>query len=242
LVGEIVGLALWIGTCGPLAASGDEPLTTTASPDGPADATATDQASAAALEVQRALGGPLTNQFPQLQRAPSGLPWWKQFSGSLEAAPPPPTMPTAGSAWPSWWTPARPHTSAGTVVAAIAETPAATPPGGVQIAALRRTAADLEVTANRLEEIELYQQADALREFAQRLRADARTRLARTRDGEPSVDPAFVPGSQPYPQAGPENEGPSVYRDPAEPHEHADVEVNDRAYEERSVIVGPAPE
>jgi hypothetical protein len=108
----------------------------------------------------------------------------------------------------------------------------------MQVAALRRTAAELEVTANRLEEIELYQQADTLRVLAQRLRADGRTRLARTREREPAV----VPGSAPYPQAGPEDGGPTVYRDPVEPHDHADVEVNDRSYEERSVIVGPAPE
>jgi hypothetical protein len=42
------------------------------------------------------------------------------------------------------------------------------------VAALREAAAQLDVTANRLEGLELYRQADGLREQAQRLRLDAR--------------------------------------------------------------------
>jgi hypothetical protein len=242
LVGVIVGLSLCVGTCGPASALGDEPLTATDSPESAADATATDQATAEALDVQRSLGGPLTNQFQQLRPGPSGVPWFKQFGGSLDAATPQPPPPTAGSPWPSWWTPARPRGSAGAVVAAVAETPATAPPGPLQIAALRRTAADLEATANRLEEIELYQSADALREFAQQLRADARKRLARSRDGARSAGSAIVTDSQTYPLTEPGHEGPAVYRDPAEVRDHSGSESTEPAYEERSVIVGPKPE
>jgi hypothetical protein len=242
LVSFIYALTLCVGACGPSSALGDEPLREIASPDGSPDATATDQATAAALEVQRALGGPLTNQFQQLQPGPSGVPWFKQFSGSLDATTPQPPAPTTGDPWPSWWTPARPRGSAGAVVAAVAETPATTPPGALQIAALRRTAVDLEATANRLEEIELYQSADALREFAQRLRADARTRLARSRDRARSVDSAIVTDAQAYPLVGPADGGPAVYRDPAEVRDHSGEERGAPAYQERSVIVGPAPE
>jgi hypothetical protein len=44
-----------------------------------------------------------------------------------------------------------------------------------QINSLRETAAQLDGSANRLETLELYQQADALRNVAQRLRMEARS-------------------------------------------------------------------
>jgi hypothetical protein len=249
--GWAAGLTIAVGAIVVRPARADEP-----SPDSsvPADATATDQAPAAALEVQRALGGPLANQFPQLQAAPDGTPWWKQFRGSRDAGTPFPTT-TAGSPWPTWWTPARPRD----VVTAAAETPAYAPPAVPQISALRRTAAELEMTANRLEEIELYRQADALRELAQRLRTDARESLTRIRGKQQPADAGSygldVPGHtgeqtagaefHPYPSTGAEYGG-SVSHDSAAAHEHAyehdEAGMQGQPQDERSVIVGPAPE
>ena len=51
------------------------------------------------------------------------------------------------------------------------------PPSAGAVAALRKAAAQLDGSANRLEEQQLYRQADALRQVAQQLRWDAR-RLA----------------------------------------------------------------
>lgn len=245
--GGAAGLTIAVGAIVVRPARADEPRL---EPSAPADATATDQTPAAALEVQRALGGPLANQFPQLQAAPEGTPWWKQFRGSLDVETPFPAI-TAGSPWPTWWTPARPRE----VVTAAAEAPAYMPPAAAQIAVLRRTAAELEVTANRLEEIELYRQADALRELAQRLRADARESLTRIRGKQHPQDPGSYglgsPGPtgqeaagaefHPYPPTGAEY-GRSASRDSATAKEHNAAEGHGPPHDERSVIVGPAPE
>jgi hypothetical protein len=216
--------------------------------DTTAEATATDQLRDAVREVQEALGGPVTNQFPQLQAAPETTPWWKQFSGTLEAGAPP-VATASDHPWPTWWTPARPRT----VVTAVAESSPTAPAMTPQLAGLRRTAAELEMIANRLEEFELYRQADALRELAQRFRADAREGLAQRR-GEPhphDADPEGMdePGHtghepadgafHPYPPTGAEYGG-SVSHDSAASHEHD--EASGHAHDERSVIVGPAPE
>jgi hypothetical protein len=91
----------------------------------------------------------------------------------------------AARPWQAEWQPGdprivvQPPAAPRVVVQAVAQDPERGP--RTQIAALRGTAADLEATANRLEEVELYQQADALRALAQRLRGDARQRLARGR-------------------------------------------------------------
>lgn len=53
------------------------------------------------------------------------------------------------------------------------------------IRALREAAAQLDGSANRLESLELYAQADALRQLAQQLRIDARTSSG-TLQGEPT--------------------------------------------------------
>lgn len=55
--------------------------------------------------------------------------------------------------------------------------------------ALREAAAQLDLTANRLEQLELYAQADALRQQAQRLRIDARLLLGAATDQLPAVTP-----------------------------------------------------
>ncbi|HYO26557.1 MAG TPA: hypothetical protein VEQ85_16570, partial [Lacipirellulaceae bacterium] len=57
----------------------------------------------------------------------------------------------------------------------VAAAPAArTPNTRRTIGGLRAAAAQMEVAANRLEELELYRHADALRQQAQRMRVDAR--------------------------------------------------------------------
>jgi hypothetical protein len=246
-LGWIAGLTLAVGAIVARPARGDDPR---AEPGDAAEATATDQTPAAALDVQRALGGPIANQFPQLQPAPGGAPWWKQFNGSLVAGTPAPAA-TPTSQWPTWWTPAQPRD----VVTAAAEAPTAAPPAVPQIAALRQTAAELEVTANRLEEIELYRQADALRELAQRLRADARESLTRfrgQRNGEvaspfgwetPGLMGQQAAGAEFHPYPSPDAEyGESVSHDSAESHEHAEATAHGQSPDERSVIVGPAPD
>jgi hypothetical protein len=243
------------------------------------------------LEVQRALGGPLANQFPQLQSPPvpapatgeqeqaapeTAGPWWKQFRGSLDGAMPttPPRGPAWGtgspsSAWPAWWTPAPPPGVEPAL--AVAPTTGAAPPPPRQVIALRATAAELETTANRLEEIDLYAQADALRELARRLRGDARRDLSRMRASETlgmpvPIDPATPqPAVNPTPRpSDPPRNGPTPpdllmpIDDPAtlgpidQPrHERAENDAgtgrsewpsSSNEFDERSVLVGPAPE
>lgn len=82
------------------------------------------------------------------------------------------------------------------VVPAMAEPPAAPSPES-PLQALRSTAWRLDETAHRLEEMELYEQADSLREVAQKLRVDARS----------MATPTLVPAP---------TDGPSVNADP--PH------------------------
>jgi hypothetical protein len=99
------------------------------------------------------------------------------------------------------------------VVPAMAEPPAAPGPAS-PLRVLRSTASHLDETANRLEEMELYEQADALREVAQKLRVDARSlatpTLVPTPTDRPSVNadpprgssgwqvPPVVDGIQPF--------------------------------------------
>lgn len=235
--------------------------------DAPAEsapqATATDQTQAAALEVQRALGGPLTNQFPNLQPQADSTPWWKQFSGSLDAssaaqANPVPANPgsTNGSPqlWPSWWSPAPPRL----VLQATAEAPSPTSPRP-QVVALRNTAAELDATANRLEELELYDQSDALRDLAQRMRVEARRRM----DGRQSATEADEAPADAQNSADPFNEentwSPSRGRRQDSSNGRSGIRIRREArierratddgdpaapatFEERSVLVGPKPE
>lgn len=71
------------------------------------------------------------------------------------------------------------------------------------IRALRDAAAELDVTANRLEQLELFMQADSLRQQAQRLRLDARQMSSPVAPAEPSQQPTpaqwFDPAPGPLP-------------------------------------------
>jgi hypothetical protein len=183
-------------------------------------ATATDQAADqtldGALEVQRALGGPAVDQFQQLQAPPDPqpeptrptTPWYRQFRGTLGAEASDEVLrqrrvPPPERGWQAAWPTGEPllyqaPMAPPVVVQAVAQDPERGPRS--QIAALRGTAAQLETTANRLEEIELYEQADALRELAQRLRRDARGQLARAR-GESEAPRYGDPGEAPRDEA-----------------------------------------
>jgi hypothetical protein len=153
------------------------------------DATATDRMPAVVKDVQRALGGPLADQFPWLSPRSEVMSWWKQFGGqpagsftpdaaTPDAAPEPVADSTASDAATitgtpgriseSWWRVRPPRL----VVQAIAES--AAPPATTPLAALRAAAIELDASANRLEDLALYDQADAMRSLAQRLRRDAR--------------------------------------------------------------------
>jgi hypothetical protein len=70
--------------------------------------------------------------------------------------------------------------------------------GGDAVAALRGAAWQLDVAANRLEWFNLFQQADALREQAQRLRLDARGMME---GPAPKVDAAPQPELAPLPES-----------------------------------------
>jgi hypothetical protein len=134
------------------------------------------------LNIQRSMGGSLLEQFDALQPAQAvDAPWWRQFQAKpAPAASRSPGWPDPSAAaappgmWPNW----SPRGNAPIVVPAIAEAPAAGLP--TPVSTLRTTAAELDTAANRLEELELYPQSDALRELAQRFRIDAR-RMAASR-------------------------------------------------------------
>jgi hypothetical protein len=68
------------------------------------------------------------------------------------------------------------------------------------IRALRDAAAQLDVTANRLEQLELFRQADDLRQQAQRLRVDARAMSG----VQPAPGNAPTPGPRPAPWGEPQ--------------------------------------
>jgi hypothetical protein len=104
--------------------------------------------------IQDSLGGPLADHFEAIQQGElPGTPWWKRFRQSRLAL----------------------------VAPASVETSVVDP--RLRVSALRDAAAHLDDSANRLESLDLYHQADALREVAQRLRVDAR-RMA----GEPGQE------------------------------------------------------
>ena len=86
-----------------------------------------------------------------------------------------------------------------------------------QVQSLREVASQLDMAANRLEGLELYNQADALREQAQRLRVDARSMIGDGRgpaamsDLRPAralAEPRLAPSLVPTP--APENEPPAA--------------------------------
>jgi hypothetical protein len=90
------------------------------------------------------------------------------------------------------------------------------------VEALRQAAMELDSAANRLERLELYRQADALREQAQRLRLDARDMSGKkhaesraaalrpsdwndTRPAAPMIVPTPAPTQSTSPEPGPDN-------------------------------------
>ena len=72
------------------------------------------------------------------------------------------------------------------------------------IRALREAAAQLDVTANRLEQLELFAQADGLRQQAQHLRLDARRMSGPVAPMEPSLQPMPAQWLDPDPRRGPD--------------------------------------
>jgi len=95
---------------------------------------------------------------------------------------------------------------------------AVAPPEAVR--ALRDGAAKLDEIANRLEQLELYAQADAIREQAQRLRLDARSPMRSATSAEPTPRPTpaqwFVPGPATPPALEPVPQ-PDIPSDPPKP-------------------------
>lgn len=176
--------------------------------------------------IQRSMGGSLVEQFNELHPAPDGAPWWKPFrspqaqpernapnwpDSRAESAPP--------GMWPNWSS-----STAGPIVRpASAETSAKHPPAPV--AALRITAAELDEAANRLEELELYPHADALRNLAQRFRIDARRAAAAGRHAaSPWISP-IEPGP-PDDQRSPAGPTPDVAPTPTEAPEPTELPSN----------------
>lgn len=95
---------------------------------------------------------------------------------------------------------------------------AVAPPEAIR--ALRDGAAKLDEIANRLEQLELYPQADAIREQAQRLRLDARSPMRSATPAEPTPRPTpaqwFVPGPASPPALEPVPQ-PEIPSDPPKP-------------------------
>jgi hypothetical protein len=96
----------------------------------------------------------------------------------------PPSYHPAPPRWSPEASPPRPAFAVGPPVVhqpPVASASWASPPAGPPLSAvavLRQSAAQLDQTANRLEEFELYDQADNLRRAAQQLRLTARQRVA----------------------------------------------------------------
>jgi hypothetical protein len=118
--------------------------------------------------IQRELGGSAVEEYPSLRRGEVATPWWQRFSGAPDNA-----APTASDSprreAPRGWA----ATDESAVVPALASAPSRREL--TRINALRESAAELDKTANRLEHLDLYRHADALRTLAQRLRMEART-------------------------------------------------------------------
>lgn len=162
-------------------------------------------------QVQRSLGGPVADQFQQLRataQADDGSRPEPSNPAGRGAMASPGSRPTPlPGAWGNWTTSADAW-----AVASSAPSPDRRTAG--QAAALRDAAVQLDASANRLESLELYGQADAMRNLAQRLRLQARTMLGAPRGpGEdpriqaPSLAPRVPPSStqpaQPVPTLEP---------------------------------------
>jgi hypothetical protein len=139
--------------------------------------------------VRESLGGSVIREFPSLggEEAPPG-PWGQRFRRSFDPpilAEPPlvdPSAETAPAALRRGWG----ITLAPTVVvpATAMEAPAGS---DIPVATLRIAAEGLDQSANRLEELQLYEQAADMRALAQNLRVDAR-RLAAGGEPLPHAD------------------------------------------------------
>jgi hypothetical protein len=167
--------------------------------------------------LQQHLGGSVVEQFDSLRPDPVAAPaWWRQFRGSLDAHGVTGRPAHSGSlgtpTWGATWSGTMNATISPEVVPAAAQAPVAVQayapstsgvapqaPTAVDpshaVTALREVAARLDLAANRLERLELYSQADTLREHARELRQDARRRSA--------TAAGIVPAPSPYPSAPP---------------------------------------
>lgn len=150
-----------------------------------------------AEQVQRALGGSVVDHFPTLQRtadapivAPSASPrrMFRRRPDSTTSRTSDPLQSVASSLpqdQASW--------STAPVPPLMVDAPAAFPmaaPTSSPVNVLRAAAAELEASANRLEQLELYRNADALRALAQELRLDARKLVNRRSSGDESFAPS----------------------------------------------------
>jgi hypothetical protein len=146
-------------------------------------------AEAGARAVQRALGGSMVDQFQSLQAPPPPAPWWKQFTGAgdMQTAARPYSGPAPANIPPGHWMNWSPQPPTGAIMPATAEFQNQDPKLR-KVAVLRATAAELDGSANRLEEFELYPQADGLRRIAQQMRVSAR-QLARGDDFPDGTSP-----------------------------------------------------
>jgi hypothetical protein len=139
--------------------------------------------------VRESLGGSVIREFPSLggEEAPP-RPWRQRFRRSFDPpvlAEPPLVDPSAETA------PAALRRGWGITLAPTVVVPAtaieATADSDIPVATLRIAAEGLDQSANRLEELQLYEQADDMRTLAQKLRVDAR-RLAAGREPLPQAD------------------------------------------------------
>jgi hypothetical protein len=121
-------------------------------------------------DIQRALGGSIVKEFPSLAPAPAdGAPMPGPWTPPVDVAPRvDPSPPVRDAVRPS-------------------------PGRRPQASALRSAAAVLDATANRLEEAELFEQADAVRDQAQQLRLDARRLIEQTESFDGAAPPWPTP-------------------------------------------------
>ena len=163
-------------------------------------------------KIQQQLGGPMVDKFPELRPTQGVAPWWQNFNSQpgVNAAPTPVAPPAelvekfaTPAVWPTWSAQRPARVQPATAVASDQE-------DRKRVHALRESAAQLEVAANRLEDLEMYRQADALRTMAQRLRVDARSLLGggATTWSDGAVLPSSGPTTEAAPAASPDEATP----------------------------------
>jgi hypothetical protein len=209
LVTAAFGLALLLSVAGtsPPVAQADEP--TKAESANPSELPEHLKA------LRERLGGSVVDQFDSLRSDSVAAPaWWRQFRGSLDVNGRPATLGSFGTpTWGATWSGSTNATIGSEVVPATAQAPVAAQPYAPQayaapahapggpdpahvITALREVAVRLDTAASRLERLELYSQADSLREQARELRVDARRRSAHRTAVAPTPGP---PSTAPVP-------------------------------------------